>query len=220
MPDWFKFLWYEGTYLSSFLTFTLGWSLRIEGQRHIPLHGPVLVVANHQSFFDPLLIGLSTRRHLSFVARKSLFKNRMFTWVIDCLNAIPLDQDGVGKEGIRAILAQLHEGRGVAIYPEGERTANGAISPLKPGIGLLVKRVQAPIVPLGIAGAHGAWPRHQLLPVPAPLALPATDKTIAVSVSPALDGRRFAHMPRAQILEELYLELQQAYKNAEKLRRQ
>src|SRR5262249_51520967 len=158
-PPWFDYLWYELTWYVSFTGFTLFNSLRVEGRDNIPMTGPVLVIANHQSFWDPLLNGLATRRHQSFLARKGLFDNPIFAWVIRRLNGVPIDQEGVAKEGIKAILGQLHQGRAVVVYPEGGRTPDGKMHPLEPGIVLLIKRAKAPIVPVGIAGAFDTWPR-------------------------------------------------------------
>jgi 1-acyl-sn-glycerol-3-phosphate acyltransferase len=102
---------YEASYFTAAAGMTLGWSLRTEGRQHVPRTGPALLIANHQSYLDPILVGLSTRRHLCYLARKSLFNNPLFAWLIRMHNAVPIDQDGIGKEGIRAILEQLQRGQ-------------------------------------------------------------------------------------------------------------
>jgi len=219
MPGWLGSLWYEACFWSSFTALTLGWSLRIRGRQNIPRTGPVLLIANHQSTLDPVLIGLAAPRHLSYLARKTLFRNRAFAWLIRSLNAVPIDQDGVGKEGLQTVLKLLQQGRAVLVFPEGSRTETGKIDALKPGIHLLIKRVQAPIVPIGIAGAFEAMPRGQHYAVPAPLFLPAGRSALAVSVGRAIDGRRYADMPRPQVLAELFALLQCEYDKAERLRR-
>src|SRR2546430_567621 len=112
-------------YFASAALMTLGWSLRTEGRRHIPAAGPALLVANHQSFFDPILVGLATRRHLCYLARKTLLKDRAFAWLIRMLNAAPTDQEGVGKEGIKTILEQLRRAQGGARYPPGGPARHG-----------------------------------------------------------------------------------------------
>jgi 1-acyl-sn-glycerol-3-phosphate acyltransferase len=218
-PSYLPYLWYEFTYLASMTCMTLGFSLRLEGKRNMPRTGPVLVIANHQSFLDPALAGLAVRRHLTFLARKTLFQNRFFARVIRSLNAVPIDQEGVGKEGIRTVLEQLRAGKAVLIFPEGERTGDGKLHELRPGIHLLIKRTQTPIVPVGIAGAFDAWPRRRRYPVPAPLFLPAGKGTIAVSVGRPLDARRFAELPREAALAELFAELHKMWQRAEHLRR-
>jgi len=135
------------------------------------------------------------------------------------LNAVPIDQEGIGKEGIRTILEQLQLGKAIVVFPEGSRTPDGQIHPLKAGIHLLIKRAQAPIVPVGIAGAYQAWPCWRAYPIPAPLFLPACPGTIAVSLGEPLDSGRYADLPRQQALQELSHKIQNEHQRAEKLRR-
>jgi 1-acyl-sn-glycerol-3-phosphate acyltransferase len=219
MESWPAYLWYETCYWISALGMMLAFSLRSEGARHVPRTGPALLIANHQSFFDTVAIGLAARRHLCYLARKSLFPHRGLALLMRSLHAVPIDQEGFAREGLRTILEQLQAGQAVLIFPEGERTMDGAVHALKPGIHLLIKRVVMPIVPVGIAGAFEAWPRWQLLPRPAPLLLPPNKRTVAVSIGRPLDSRSFADMPRAQVLTVLRTELQKVKEQAERLRR-
>jgi 1-acyl-sn-glycerol-3-phosphate acyltransferase len=212
-------LWYELAFWTSAASYTLGFSLRTEGERHVPPEGPVLVIANHQSFLDPLAVGLATRRHLCFLARQSLFKHPVFGWLIRSLGAVPVNQDGFAREGLKTTLGQLKEGRAVLVFPEGERTLDGQMNPLRPGIHLLIKRVEMPILPVGIAGAYDAWPRRQKLPRPAPLFLPARRETVAVSIGRPLNSVDLARRPREEVLSILYTEIEKAHVRAEQLRR-
>ncbi len=139
---WFR-AWHETCYAAYFWSFTLGFSLRMQGERNMPQRGPALLIANHQSFLDPILCGLIARRPMVYLARKTLFKNRFGAAIIRSLNAVPIDQEGVGKEGMRTILDQLKLGKAVVVFPEGERTPHGRMQPLKPGIHLLIKRRSA-----------------------------------------------------------------------------
>jgi len=219
MQDWLAYLLYEATYWVSTALMTLGFSLRTEGRQRVPRTGPALLIANHQSFLDPTLVGLCSRRHLCYLARKTLFRYPAFAWFIRHLGAVPIDQEGVGKEGIRIILEQLRAGRAVVVFPEGTRTPDGAMHPLRPGIHLLIKRTQAPIVPVGIAGAFDALPYGKGIPNLAPLFLPAGEAALAVSVGRPLDARRLAQMPREAALALLFAELQKVAQRAERLRR-
>jgi 1-acyl-sn-glycerol-3-phosphate acyltransferase len=216
---WSSFLFYEATYWTSLIATILGFSLRISGTRNVPKTGPVLFIANHQSFLDPVLVGLAVRRHISYLARKTLFQHPAFAWLIRMLNAVPIDQEGLGIEGLRTILALLQAGRAVIVYPEGERTADGAIHALQPGIQLLIKKTRAPIVPVGIAGAFEAWPRSRKLPRLAPLFLPPSRRAIAVVVGKPIDAEHYADLPRQQVLTEMHAELQRVHDEAEALRR-
>lgn len=199
--------------------FSLGFSFRYEGSKNVPRSGPVLAVANHQSFLDPPAIGLAFERRLIYLARKTLFKNRFFAGLIRGLNAVPIDQDGIGKEGLQTILGQLKLGKAVLVFPEGSRTRDGKMDVLRPGVHLLIKRTSAPIVPVGIAGAYDAWPTWRKYPLPSPLFLPPTPRTIAVSIGKPLDPRSFAQLPRDQAMRALAEEITKVQVRAERLRR-
>ena len=213
-----SWLLYEIGYWLSITGLTVGFSYRYEGRRNIPREGPALLLANHQSFFDPSIVGSTTRRHLCFLARKTLFRG-LFGALIRRLNAVPVDQEGVAKEGLKTIIEQLKAGQAVLVFPEGERTVTGEVQPLKPGVLLLIKRIAAPIVPIGIAGAFDALPRTRKWPKLSPFFLPTTGADIAVSVGEPIPAERYRVMPRAQVLAELQGELERVKERAERLRR-
>jgi 1-acyl-sn-glycerol-3-phosphate acyltransferase len=218
MRDEHSWLLYEIGYWLSITGLTVGFSYRYEGRRNIPRDGPALLLANHQSFFDPSIVGSTTRRHLCFLARKTLFRGP-FGALIRRLNAVPVDQEGVAKEGLKTILEQLKAGQAVLVFPEGERTATGEVQALKPGVLLLIKRIAAPIIPIGIAGAFDALPRSRKWPKLSPFFLPTTGADIAVSVGEPIPAERYRVMPRAQVLAELQGELERVKERAEHLRR-
>lgn len=218
-PTLLRTLYRESFYVAGHAAMTLGWSLRLAGQHHMPMTGPALVIANHQSFLDPILVGVALRRPFVPLARKTLFRHRLFAALIRSWNAVPIDQEGVGKDGIRVIGEQLKLGRAVLVFPEGERTPDGAMHPFKPGVHLLLRRVQAPIVPVGIAGAFDAWPRHRAFPIPAPLCWPASKGCCAVAIGTPLDPARYAELPRDQAMRELFEKVHDVYQWAEKVRR-
>jgi 1-acyl-sn-glycerol-3-phosphate acyltransferase len=219
MKHWLSHLWYEANFWAYAAGMSLGFSIRTEGMRHVPKTGPALLVANHQSFFDPALVGLAARRHLCFLARKTLFRFRALAWFIGSLNAVPIDHEGIGVEGMRTILKQLQAGQAVVVFPEGTRSSDGRLQPIRPGILLLIKRAKAPVVPVGIAGAFEAWPRWRPLPMPAPLFLPAAKGALAVSIGRPLDGAKLAELPREQLLTTLFDELSAAHQRAKRLQR-
>jgi 1-acyl-sn-glycerol-3-phosphate acyltransferase len=219
MRDWLAYLFYDAIYWVSMAVMTLGFSLRTKGRQRVPRTGPALLIANHQSFLDPILVGLCSRRHLCFLARQTLFRKPAAAWFIGALGAVPIHHEGVGKEGIRIILDQLKAGRAVVVFPEGTRTEDGALQELRPGIYLLIKRAQAPIVPIGIAGAFQAMPYWRSTPTLAPLFLPAVKTSLAVAVGRPLEAGRFAAMSRERALAELFGELKKVGANAERLRR-
>ncbi len=137
---------------------------RAYGRENIPRSGGVLIVSNHQSYMDPLLIGLGLPRQIHIMARKSLFyKSILFRWFIESLNAFPLKGGGTDGGGLKEAVKRLVSGNIVLIFPEGTRTWDGSIGELHPGVGLIAQRSGVPIVPVVIQGAYEAWPRSRKL---------------------------------------------------------
>jgi 1-acyl-sn-glycerol-3-phosphate acyltransferase len=220
LDDWASYLWYESWYWSLLATFTYGFSLRTEGYDNIPKRGTALLIANHQSFLDPLAVGLAARRHLTYLARKTLFTgNKLFGRFLESVNCVPVDQEGVATEGLKITIGELKKGKAVLVFPEGERTPTGQMLPLKPGIHLIIKRAMAPIIPVGIAGAYDAYPRTAAYPKWSPIFLPANKACVAVSVGKPLDPQRYAKMPREDALRELFDKIHEMERKAERLRR-
>jgi 1-acyl-sn-glycerol-3-phosphate acyltransferase len=219
MPPWLSALWYDFGYWTTLATMTLGFSLRIDGRRHIPRRGPALLLANHESFLDPLGVGAAVGRRIFFLARKTLFKSRLGGAYLRSVNCVPVDQEGVAKEGLRTILDLLHAGRAVLVFPEGERTWTGPMQPLKPGIHLIIKRVVAPIVPIGIAGAFEAMPRTRKWPQFSPLFWPRTGTDIAIAIGAPIPSERYQGLPREQVLEDLFRQIRAMQERARGLRR-
>jgi 1-acyl-sn-glycerol-3-phosphate acyltransferase len=220
MSPWLARRWYDGCFWASFLGFTFGHSYRAIGRRNLPETGPALLVSNHQSFLDPVLVGLASRRYLSYLARESLFRNRWLKTLIESLDAIPIDHKGLGKDGLQATLNVLDRGKAVLVFPEGERTHDGDMHPFKAGISLLIKRVQAPIIPVGLAGAFDAWSRFARLPSFAPLFLAPDPATIAVSIGKPIDPASLAGLGREEMLAKLFDAVAAEFAKAKQLRRQ
>ncbi len=148
------------------LYFMLFYRVRFYGRENMPRHGGVVVVSNHQSHFDPPLIAIGLRRNLNFLARKTLFKFRPFAKLIDLLDAIPLDLEGIGFEGVKQSLKRLRAGEMVLIFPEGARTWDGEIAPFREGALTLAQRSKSAILPVAINGCFDAWPRKNKVPHP------------------------------------------------------
>ncbi|MEO1495603.1 MAG: lysophospholipid acyltransferase family protein [Planctomycetota bacterium] len=153
-----KALWYWFTSTAIWCVAKTLYGLRTHRPDRVPMTGPVVIVANHQSHLDPPLVGGATKRQLSYLARDTLFKGR-FGVLIRSYDAVPVDRDGSGLAGIRATLKRLKQGGAVVVFPEGTRSPDGELQPLKPGFLTLVRRSKAVLVPLGLDGPHRVWPR-------------------------------------------------------------
>jgi 1-acyl-sn-glycerol-3-phosphate acyltransferase len=137
--------------------------LKVYGSEHVPRTGGVLLVANHQSYLDPVVVGCKLRRPLSFLAKSELFDVPGFGWLIRRLNAFPVRQ-GAGDVGaVRETIARLKEGHVLNIFPEGSRSPDGEMHPLQPGFALIVRKAGVPIIPVAVDGSFKAWPRGQTM---------------------------------------------------------
>ena len=137
---------------------TVMFDLKVFGTQHVPSTGGVLLLANHQSYLDPVLIGVRLKRPLSFLAKSELFEYPVFSWLIRKLNAFPIRQ-GAGDVGaLRETIHRLEEGNIMTIFPEGTRTLTGEMDKIQPGFALVVRKVEAPIIPIAIQGSYQAWP--------------------------------------------------------------
>ncbi|MSR44121.1 MAG: 1-acyl-sn-glycerol-3-phosphate acyltransferase [Phycisphaerales bacterium] len=146
---------------------TMSWNyrFRVEGAHHIPLHGPAIFIANHQSYLDPVIHGLAAGdRAPRPMAKESLFRNPIFGGLLRALNCISVRTAGGNRDAFRAALEELDAGRTVMIYPEGTRSHDGSVQEFRRGVELLARRASAPIVPMGIDGAFDVWPMGQKLP--------------------------------------------------------
>ncbi len=157
-------IWYQIFRTLSWFFLLIVARIRFRGWRNVPVKGPVLLVANHQSFLDPPAVGSGVYRRLNYLARKTLFKFKPFGWLIDSLDAIPLDQDGIGYAGIKESLKRLKNGEAVVIFPEGSRSEDGNIAPFMPGYITLAFRSKAAIVPVAISGAYEVYSRYMKFP--------------------------------------------------------
>jgi 1-acyl-sn-glycerol-3-phosphate acyltransferase len=198
--------------------YRFGFSLRTEGGHHVPERGPALLIANHQSFLDPVAIGLAARRHIHYLARRTLFHG-LFGRFLRAVNCVPVDQEGVASDALRTVLKLLASGEVVLVFPEGERTWTGEMQPLRPGVQLLIKRSQAPVIPVGVAGAYQAYSRAMKWPRLSPLAWPATGTGMAVVVGRPLEPKQLVDLPREQLLEVLFQGIHAVQQQAERLRR-
>lgn len=132
--------------------------LSVRGLERLPAGG-ALLLSNHQSFLDPMLIAVGLSRPISFLARDSLFRKPVIGWFLKQVCVIPINREAAGTAVIRETLQRLDDGFLMGIFPEGTRTADGTLGEFKPGFAALVRRTERPIVPVGIAGADRALGR-------------------------------------------------------------
>jgi 1-acyl-sn-glycerol-3-phosphate acyltransferase len=136
---------------------------RARGMEQLPESG-ALLLSNHQSFLDPLLIGLPLDRPVSYLARHNLFRVPVIGWVLRNTYVMPINRDAAGTESIREAVRRMQHGFLVGIFPEGTRSRDGQLGEVKPGFIALIRHGRLPVVPVGIAGGGDVMPRGALLP--------------------------------------------------------
>jgi 1-acyl-sn-glycerol-3-phosphate acyltransferase len=134
-------------------------SYRARGLSHLPPQGAALLLINHQSYLDPLLVGLPLQRPVSFLARHDLFTVPVIGWILRNTYVLPINRDAAGADSLRELVRRLAQGFYVGIFPEGTRTRDGRLAALRPGFISVIRRSHVPVIPVGIAGGSAALPR-------------------------------------------------------------
>ena len=142
----------------------LFYRVRVYGLEHYPDSDRMLICANHQSFLDPIVMGVVCPRPVNYLARKSLFRFKPLALFLDYNDSIPIDRESTGLAGVKQTLKRLKRGESVVLFPEGTRSRDGNLGEFKPGFCLLAKRSQATLLPVGIDGCFQAYPRDQWFP--------------------------------------------------------
>ena len=159
------------------LSYRLGWLFfralytvyfrwQVFNAERVPQSGGVILAANHASFIDPPLVGSALPRPINYLARESLFRFPVVGAVLHSWNAVPVNRDGGGAAGLRAILDRLLADGGIILFPEGTRTLDGKLQPARSGVGLTVIKSTAPVVPVRVFGSYEAYGRHLKFPRP------------------------------------------------------
>lgn len=165
-PLW-QIVFYRMCYWIVMLIVTLLYRLRFYGIENLPPPGAggLLVVANHQSHWDPPILGISFRtRNMASIAREGLFKVPGLRQLLFGLGSIPIKEDEGDAAAIRTAIAELKKGRLTLIFPEGTRTPDGRIKEFKRGAWVLLSRAKVDVMPAAIEGAFDSWPRWNHFP--------------------------------------------------------
>ena len=152
--NFYYWLGYHGSRLLARLLFRF----RILHRERVIQTGPVILAMNHQSFLDPPLAGNACDRAIYFLAKRSLMNAPVLGWVLPKLNVIPVDLEGKDRSALKALIRILRSGECALVFPEGTRTPDGNLQPAEPGVGLVIAKTGAPVVPMRIFGAFDAWP--------------------------------------------------------------
>lgn len=148
----YRFFWWLAYGLAVIL-----FRLRVEGRCHIPRSGALILAANHRSYVDPVIIGVAAGRELWYLAKAELFPIPLLGKLIHRLHAMPVDRSRGDRSAFLAWTKTLQAGNSVLIFPEGTRNKRPDFLRPRAGVGMLVYRTQAPVIPVYISGTVNIW---------------------------------------------------------------
>jgi 1-acyl-sn-glycerol-3-phosphate acyltransferase len=139
--------------------------LRFRGRSHIPRYGAALVVCNHVSFVDALVIGGGCPRPVRFMMDKPIYESKYLNWLFRMVGAIPVESDRRDPGNVRRALDEvsraLRHGDIVMLFPEGRLTTSGEINTFRRGLDLILTRDPVPVIPAAMSGLWGSWTSHR-----------------------------------------------------------
>ncbi len=106
---------------------------------------------NHESYLDPPLAGIASGREMYFLTRKTLLDVPVLGWFLPRLNVVPVDQEGTDRSAFKALIRILKAGNATVVFPEGARTLDGNLQPALPGLGFVIAKTLAPVLPMRIS---------------------------------------------------------------------
>lgn len=154
---------YAVTYWLARLFFKCFFGLKIYGLEHFR-SGAAILAANHASLYDPPVLSISCPEEVHFLAKEALFDIPLLGRLIRMLNSHPISRDASDVQTFKEMLKLLAEGKKLMIFPEGQRSFDGAMLPLERGMAFLAQKAQCRIIPAYIEGSFQAWPRSRKLP--------------------------------------------------------
>jgi cytidylate kinase len=142
--------------------------IRFEGDEDLPRTGPLIVAANHASSADPVLIGafLNAKlgRPVNWLGKRELLEFPLTGWAFRIAGIHPVDREAADLDAFRTAMRILEAGQVLAVFPEGTRSRDGALQPVREGVGMLALRSGAAVLPVAVVDSDLAWPRGRLLP--------------------------------------------------------
>lgn len=139
-------------------------NVRVEGLENVPESGPFILLPNHQSALDPLLVQGICPRLVSTMTKSTQFGSPFFRLLLRLGSAYPVRRYRVDPQAVRVTFRTLQKGGVVCLYPEGERSWDGTLQPLRRGALRVILRAGVPVVPVGVEGMYDIWPRWRGVP--------------------------------------------------------
>jgi 1-acyl-sn-glycerol-3-phosphate acyltransferase len=159
------FYWFVKGIFYPFVRLYLG--LQRQGLAHVPRRGPLIIVCNHVSYMDAILLGSAAPRPVHFMVLQWMYDLLFIRWFYWGMGTVPVQADGRDRNAIRRAIKVLGRGQVIGIFPEGTRSPDGRIGETRPGAAMLAAMSGAPVVPAFIDGARESMPVGARFPTPA-----------------------------------------------------
>ncbi len=134
-------------------------TITVVGKKNVPASGPFVLIPNHQSILDPFLVQAHCPRIVHSMTKSTQFASGPSRYFLVRSHAFPVRRYRTDAQTVRVALRTVAAGEGVCIYPEGERSWDGALQPFRRGTLRLLLRAGVPVIPVGIDGSYDVWPR-------------------------------------------------------------
>lgn len=145
----------------AWIVISVVYRIRPRGLDNIPVKGPAIVVCNHVSYIDPIILAGSVRRPMRFVMWYKIFQIRFLSFIFKTMKAIPIagarEDKAIMDQAFELVDAELEAGNIVCIFPEGAITQDGEIARFRPGIEKIIRRRPVPVVPASLGRLWGSW---------------------------------------------------------------
>jgi len=133
--------------------FKVLFGLKISGGENLEFGENFIFASNHISYGDPPIVGCALDREVYFLAKKELFVNRFFEWLISKYHAIPIDREGLDRRALTTVIGKLKSGESILMFPQGTRSRDGKLKKLKTGLGFIALKSRSNIMPLYVTGS-------------------------------------------------------------------
>lgn len=167
------------------------YNVRVEGAEGIPRHGAAIFTPNHLSFIDPFFVVLATTRHVTFIGKAEYFDSWHTRMFFELAGVIPVRREDAAKArgSLEAGVRVLRAGNLLGIFPEGTRSPDGRLYKGKTGAARMALDVGCPVIPTGIVGTRGVWPKDAKLPGLGPRVTVKFGKPMLVPPEASADAR-------------------------------
>jgi 1-acyl-sn-glycerol-3-phosphate acyltransferase len=152
-------MWYKTGRAFFWLVFKIFFKLQVKGREFLPKAKGFILVSNHVSNLDPIVLGTACAQNLHFMAKEELFRNPGCGWILRKVHAFPLRRQGADLGAIREAIRRVNRGGVLLIFPEGTRSTDGQLGPGHAGVGFLVDKLNVPVIPAFIKGTDKVLPK-------------------------------------------------------------